>query len=484
VRKIPVGAHPRWPNPEDRTRETLRRRMLQIASRDREFATELVKSGMQQLGAYQGHVSYASLANEALTQGDIEAASRYLIQSIDADPSQISALNVIEQLATHDRAAADGIILQYIQRLRAMSISYGDGSFARSNFVLAKLIYPWVYGESAREPRTPPPEPAVMRAYVSYVLDSVARLEQAYPGSITASHLTLLHTYPILIQYAPELTPQFLDLEQRSRKPGESFSLPTAKSMEKKAREDYEKRMQKELDADQPDEHMIRSAISRGNFAKARKMIDKLPDGALKTELLENTDAQEAIALATKGDIFGARSLAEKLAKATSILQVYPVIAGKCVSNKDEPCAKDTVVQAVKQLRKADTSPPIPPAGIPASVFAGPREFDRTLASLSKLALSVLSIKDGLALDVLDELVVAANHSEVDTSQGLTGFESSLFKKLAARDEARATLAALQLEDHLRQIVALAAIDQWKSDQLVAYAKLRRKQRESSVKKD
>src|SRR6266516_285373 len=483
LRKTPVGAHPRWPNPANRTRETVRRRILQVAVRDSKFADGLGQLDLDQLGPGEAQSTYASLAHHALERDDQEAAGRYIRQSEDADPTQIAAAFEINQLAAKNRAAADELILDYIKRLRAFTFSRQNGSVPRTEFALFVLIRPesspFMNGLSVA-----PPGPAVMRAYIAYMLDSVTQLAQADPGSLRASRILLLNNYPLLKQYAPELTPQFLDLEQLSRKPGESFSLPTAKSMEKKAREDYEKRMEKELASDQPDEHMIRSAISRGNFAKARKMIDKLTDRPLKTELAEYANAQEAISLANKGDILAAQGLAEKLAKATYILQAYPVIAGKCVATKDDLCARDSVSRAVKQLRKADTSPPIPPAGIPASVFAGSHEYDPILASLAKLAISVAYMKEGLALDVLDELVVAANHSEVDTSQGLTGFESSLFKKLADQDEARVTLAGLQLEDHLRQIVALAAIDQWKSERLVARAKLRKTENESAAKKN
>src|SRR5439155_13027062 len=86
--------------------------------------------------------------------------------------------------------------------------------------------------------------------------------------------------------------------------------------------------------------------------------------------------------------------------------------------------------------------------------------------SLGRLASAVISLKDELALDVLDELVIAANHSELDTGQGRTGFETSLFKKLAEKNEERTTAAAIQFQDSLRQIVALAAIDQWRADKL------------------
>lgn len=86
--------------------------------------------------------------------------------------------------------------------------------------------------------------------------------------------------------------------------------------------------------------------------------------------------------------------------------------------------------------------------------------------------------------DVLDELVIAANHSELDTSQARTGFETSLFKKLAAKNEERTTAAPLQFQDRLRQIVALAAIEQWKADKFTAGEKLRSAKNEPAGKKN
>lgn len=195
-------------------------------------------------------------------------------------------------------------------------------------------------------------------------------------------------------------------------------------------------------------------------------------------------NAQQAISLANKGDIPAALTLAESLAKAASILKVFPVIAGKCAAKNDDVCARDSVNQAVRQLKKADVTPFTPPSGIPASVFGTKREVDRVLSTLGSLASAVLSVKDELALDVLDELVIAANHSELDTSQARTGFETSLFKKLAARNEERTTAAAIQFKDPLRQIVALAGIEQWKSYKLAADEKLRSAKTEPAGKKN
>ena len=110
------------------------------------------------------------------------------------------------------------------------------------------------------------------------------------------------------------------------------------------------------------------------------------------------------------------------------------------------------------------------------------RDFDFVLKSLGSLASAVISLKDELALDVLDEMVIAANHGELDTGQGRTGFETSLFKKLAEKNEERTAAAAIQFQDSLRQIVALAAIDQWKADKLVKAEALIRKANPSTRK--
>lgn len=479
LQKIPVGANPRMPRQEDWARGAVSRRVLQVASRDRRFVAELLKLGQNELGYYEAHIQSASLANDALAEGDKDAAGRYIRNAIDADPTQIAVLSAIEQLASKDRAAADDVILQFIERLSVTPLSFQNGSEQRAYYALAKLMWP-TYAPDDNKPVAP--SAPVIKAYVSFMLNSLTYLEQENPGS--TSNGWLLMIWPLVKQYAPELTQQFLGLEQRLRKPGQNFSLPSKRSMDEESRASYEKRIKHELEQDQPDENVIRLAISHGDFAKARKLIDKLADGPQKTELTEMLNAEQAISLANKGDIPGALKLAESLTKAASIVKVFPVIAGRCAAQKDNIGARDSVNQAVRQLKKADVTPFTPPPGVPASIFGTKRDVDRVLQSLGNLASAVLSVEDELALDVLDELVIAANHSELDTSQGRTGFETSLVKKLAAKNEERTIASALQFQDPLRQIVALAAIEQWKADKFVADEKLRSARSESSVKKN
>jgi hypothetical protein len=267
-------------------------------------------------------------------------------------------------------------------------------------------------------------------------------------------------------KYTPELMPAFMELERLSRTRGQNDSLDsTAKQMEQ-AQKDYERRVKESSDSNQPSELIIQSIISRGDFDKARKLIAKLPDDARKAQLAETVDAKESLALSAKGDAAGAEMIAERLRNATFILQVYPPLLKACVASKDQVCPTQLVSQAVRQLKRADTTQLATPAGIPASAIASNRELDRVLLSLSQLAAQVAPVNEPLALELLTKVVEAANRSEVDTRQGRTGFDASVFKLLAARDEERARQAAEDLKNRLRRIAALATIDQVKAEEL------------------
>jgi hypothetical protein len=138
--------------------------------------------------------------------------------------------------------------------------------------------------------------------------------------------------------------------------------------------------------------------------------------------------------------------------------------------------------QALRQLKKSDATPNAPPAGIPASIQATSKEFDPVLSSLSKLAKAVAPVSDEFALEALDEMVQAANRSELDTAQGRTGFDADVFKLLAQKNELRAQQAALNLKDELRQIVARASIDQWKAKELADKERPSKKERPKQIK--
>ncbi|HZB47115.1 MAG TPA: hypothetical protein VE360_17785, partial [Pyrinomonadaceae bacterium] len=95
---------------------------------------------------------------------------------------------------------------------------------------------------------------------------------------------------------------------------------------------------------------------------------------------------------------------------------------------------------------------------------------------------AVAPLDGTLALNVLDEVVQAANRSDVDTTQGRTGLEIDVFEKLAAVDELRVRQAAGGLKQRLPRLAALAALAQWRAQQLVSGMKARPPRKEASSK--
>lgn len=480
LRANPVGTRPTPLIGIERAQNEVRGRVLQVASQDKAFTDQLVQLGAQQLGKYEEHFSNASRASKAFEAGDKEAAGKYIQQSIEADPTQITAGFVILDIATRDRALADKLILAYIERLRTVPLSRANGSLMRVRSILYDFIHPPAY----LDPKTPPPGAAVMKAYAYYVIEDLNNVRRSEPDGLQRHRLFLLTAWLPLQQYAPELTGAFLELENLSRRPGEDASLPTRKEADEARKKDYEKRLKDAYDNDQPDELMIRSAIGKGDFDNARKLIGKLESKTQKAELTEMVNVQEAITLAQKGKIVESSILAQRLTKAHSILQVYPTIVGKCVKSKDETCATTLIYEAVNQLKRADTTPPMPPAGIPASAIPTNSELDPVLLSLDKLAKAIEPLNVELALSVLDEVVAAANRSNLDTGRGRVGFDSNLFHLLAVKDESRTHQAAANLQKPLQKIVAVAAIYKWKAHELTKQmeAEKRKKQGKTETK--
>src|SRR6266436_5351851 len=444
--------------------QAVRSRVLCLTLRDSALAKELADFGAKRLAQRQTQANYSALAGEALRKGDITTASQYIQQSIQVDPTQMDPGFSIIQVASRDRAAGDKLIIEYISTLRAVPLS--TQTAARIYVMLSHLVFPASAPPIAglAQPKAPPGS-MVMKAYVSFMIESLARLEQIEPGSLQNFRPMLINVWPILRQYAPELTGAFYELEALSRRSGEDASLPKG-DIGDIYNDRYDKRVKAALDSDKPDPLTIYSVISKGDFAQARRMIDKLDDGPQKTQLTEAVNAQESISFATKGDLIKAAQLAQNLNTAVSIMRVYPIIVNKCAAKKDRTCAANSVYQAIKQLKYATNALPTPPSGVPTSFMPASREFDPVAISLCKLAKIVASIDGMLAMDVLDEAVQAANRSNIDTGQGRIGLETDVFKQLAAVDEMRVHQAAITLKQRLPRIVALAGLYQWKSQAL------------------
>jgi hypothetical protein len=445
LRSKSVGAAPTVPTEFERTRGAVRHRVLAIASRDKTFADELARLSARELGRQEESSAYSNLAAKSLAAGDNEATSAYLLRSIEADPTQITASFGIINLAARDRQAADRLIVQYLERLRAIPLSMANGSALRTYFSLRNMV---LTNDSfdPRHRQIPPARPAVIKAYINYVLESMSSLGQREPGSLQNLRGMLMSLWLPLKQYAPELAGIFLELEKLGRKPGGTANLPQAGG-EEANRARYEEQLKKALESGQADDLTINFAIGQGDFDAARKMIDSLPGGEQKLRLTEVVNTQEAISLTAKNDVPRAEALARQLTQANSILHVYSALIGKCATDKELACATTMTYQAMKQLERAGDEAALP-------------------LSFSRLAKAVAPVDDALALELLDKVVLAANGSDAGTEQGKVGLDVSVFKDLAPKSELRVRQAAAGLKDPLRQIVALAAVYQWKAGEL------------------
>lgn len=449
---------------QDRARNSIRARIMNIARKDQELVNRLNEMASGNLSKKEQSSIHSTLARSSYESGDVETAKQNISEALEIDPVHGCPSDVINDLALSDRLAADVLILQYIQSLRRTSLLPTDYAVAMVYLTLSQLVFPNSMFPDPNK-HVPLPGSAVMRAYASYVLDLLSGWEQSAPGTVLRNRILLLSTWFPIKDHAPELMGTFLGLEKLSRKPGEPSSLPT-QTAEQREKEWYEKRKKTALDANQADVSAINSLINRGDFDDARTAIDKLPDGAQKSQLLEKTNVSESLRQLTRGDLPRAAQLASRLRKANSMLIVYSAIIQKCVEKQDNICAANLVREAVKQLRTEDKTEPSLPAGIPKGAIPSRRESDPAVQSLGIFAIKLVKVDRDLALDVLDEMVLAANKSEVDSELGQPGFNSDVFRKLAAVDEIRVRRAADNLVGLLKRMVALAAISKSEVDRL------------------
>jgi pentatricopeptide repeat protein len=446
-----------FPTSVESARRELRNRVLLVASRDKAFASSLIKLHKDDMDSSSAHIDNAMLAKQAFGDNDIEAGSKYLIDALHADPTQTMAGFLIRDLAKRDRAAADKLIIEYLGILRGVSLSSSEERF-RVFLVVLQLIFPSLTPDKT----APAPGPEVMRAYSLYILDTLSAWEQVSPGSLSRYRTLLVTVWAPINQYAPDLIPYFMRLDAISRSSRDTGPIPTLQDIVDASKKSQNKQLEQNLELEKPDPMVIEAAVRNGEFNKARKAIDRMEESDIKDQLLDLINAREAIALTSKGRIDNAELLALKLRGAVRIIEAYSALIAK----SDKPAQKISLgYRALEQLRRASNQPensPMMPAGL------GPtgKEIDPKLSSLSKLFLITVPLDDDLAKSVLQETTMAMNRTDVDSSQGRLGFDPTLFKEATAKNQLQAEQAAASISDPLRRIVALAAMDKWKIDNL------------------
>jgi len=457
-----VGANMDFSNETESARTEVRSRIIGVAGRDAAYANQLIRLGAEKLGPAEAHLSNALLARQALIGGDTKAASNYIIDAIEAEPTLTMAGPLIQELARKDRAAADALIIQYLDRLRKIPFSFSQSS-QRIYFVLLPLIFPKTLGMN-NPVQVQPPGPAVMKAYASYVVQSIGQLAQTEPGGAVRLRYLILTAGQPIKQYAPELMPAYLQLESLSRGGREGNSIQTPDEINDSLRHNRQKQLDTALDRETIDASLIEPAVSRGMFDKARRAAENLPEGNRKTQLVDLINVQEAVTLLAKGNIADAAALAEQLRTPPRIFEAYSALVNRC--GKDQPCKIPLLYKALTQIKAAESASPVAPEDFPAGFVMTKRELDTKLASLSKLAIVSASVDDVLARTALADVVSAINRTTIASELGRLGFAAELFGLVAQKDEAYAQSLAAGVTDSLRQIAAVSAVEEWKAKEL------------------
>jgi len=457
-----IGADMGFPSETERARTDVRTRILQVAGQDQAYANLLVKLGSESLGRHEAHLSNALLARQALVSGDTKVAGQYIVDAIEVEPTLTLAGPLIQEIAKKDRAAADALIVKYIERLRGIPFSFSQ-STQRIFFVLLDLVFPGTLGMN-RQVQVQPPGPAVMKAYASYVVQSFGQLIQRDPGSLVRLRYVILTAGLPVKQYAPELMPAYMELERLSRGGGEGNPIQTLEEIKGSLQRNRQQQLDTALDKETIDASLIEPAVRRGMFDKARKAAENLPEGDRKTQLIDLINAQEAVSFRAKGNIAGAERLAEQLRTPPRIFEVYAALINNC--GEDKLCKLPLLNKALKQIKAAESVPVIAPENTPAGLITTQRELDTKLSFLSKLAVIAATVDDTFTRAALADVVSAINHTTVDAELGRLGFDVELFRLCAQKDEVYAQSLALGVTNSLRQIAALSAIDEWKAKEL------------------
>ncbi|MBV9923872.1 MAG: hypothetical protein JOZ96_02440 [Acidobacteria bacterium] len=477
LRDRPIGAPLVFGPAEDRARGRVRRRVYEIARRDREFARELGETEAREMGKVEEVSTLTAMASAAAEEGRLEEAGELILRAAESEPTLVSVGDTINQVALHDRALADRLALSYIERLRRLPL----GVFTERNQTALRLPlsfalllrpdnYPFPDGKTA-----PAAGREVVRAYVSFIVDTMTRIEQS-GGDLTQMNVFITTVWPNMMQYAPEYAGQLAALERASRRQGQAApplrtfnELKTAYDPDRR----YEERVKTARQTKDPLQLEVAAsaAMSRNEFEEARKLIALMQDGDTKTRLAEEVNTKESLYLLGKGDLAGAERLARQLNSVADITHAFPPLVRRLAKDGDAGRAALLADEAGRLLRAAaeksnSNDSFIPTALAPLAGAVRIYKQSRALEGMSEVALAVEPIAPQSALDLIDALVETAAKARVTSELGNPNFNPEAFARLSARDAGRVRSAAARLEDRLQRIAALAAVARAEAERL------------------
>ncbi|HWS90602.1 MAG TPA: hypothetical protein VN282_26780 [Pyrinomonadaceae bacterium] len=478
-RERPIGAELQFGPAENGARGRIRRRIYAAAARDRAFARELGETEARELGRVEEAQRETALAIEAAGEGRLEEASELILRAAEAEPTLINVGQAINHVAARDRAAADRLILAYIERLRRLPLSAFSGhthTGLRLPLGFSIMLRPDDLQFFARTPTVPPPPGReVVRAYVAFIAETMTRIEQER-GDLTRMHGFITMVWASMMQHAPEMAAQFGALERASRRPGQAApqlrtfaEIKTAYDPDRK----YDERVKTARQTKDPLQLEVAAgfAMTRKDFEEARKLIALMKDGETKTQLSDEANAKESSHLLDAGDLAGAERLARQLNRVATVIRVFPPLVRRLAKDGDAGRAALLADEAGRLLRAAAERSNSNDNFVPSELrpMAGAIRIykqTRALEGMSEVALAVEPVAPQPALDLLDALAETAAKARVVSELGNPNFNPEAFARLAAHDPSRVRSTAARLEDRLQRIAALASAYRGEAEQL------------------
>ncbi|MGH9763164.1 MAG: hypothetical protein ACREAC_20245, partial [Blastocatellia bacterium] len=385
----PVGAQPKEPAAADFSLWSVRSRILSIASRDKQFFERLSTKAKTASSRRDSVLEFSSLASNAIASGDIEAASRYVLDAIQAEPTQSAAAYEILYIAAHDRQEADNLLLAYISRLQTLQLP--AAAIQRTLNVLSVPTFPNP-GMCQRliGAAVPPAGPEAARAYINYVLTAVAAVQITDPPALPSLRYSLVSIWFPLQQYAPDMIGEFMQLESATRGGGKSTIQLPSLPVDSADQQSYKAEQENAAKSKDPEvvANAIETALVHSDFQTARKLLGTLPDSETKVRESERTNMWEAVDLVRKGEVLESEELAEKLTQPDSILAVCPLIVAACSKAKNTACAETTLNYASKMIAKTSTAARLPKALVKLAASIAPVDHERAFELLEDAVLA------------------------------------------------------------------------------------------------
>lgn len=431
---------------EGRVQRYIRIRILSIAQRDKAFG-ELMREKMErELGKIEANSSKVNDTFDLIKNGKAQQATKALLEISAADPTTVRIGYLIREMAGIDRAEADKVILEYLRVLGNQPLTLPTLKMLIQDIGFAVFPFP---SYDWRKRKIPVAGELTIRAYLAFSLNSIYQIENNTPGIAMPYRQTILSLGLRLQQYAPDLIPTFMTLEQVTRKSNEpAFQLPSVTNAQAN-KDRYESLLQETYRSNRQEDvqQAFQMALGREEYDEAEKLLELIKDPDERQKHQEDFSVRKFHYYLNKGELLDAERAVLSLKKSASIVRTFPAIIKYCVSKKDNDRASSLARFAIEAINRSND-------GYKA-------RFLTTLAS------SIAPVDSALSMKVLEGAIIASNQNKRDANRAfVVGIDTSIFSALTPKHEDILRQMVPQIEDPLDRMMSLVAIYNKKVNEL------------------